>query len=90
MNALLDAPGVLSAPLKSYVVPEDVQVILGCKRTKAYECIQQVNEKAKEKGIEVFSAGKANKYLFAEMLGVPVEDVNQVIKHNSRKGGCVI
>ena len=86
MGALKDAPGVISKPLRTYVQVMDAMIILGCKKSKASEYIHRANEKAQQSGVEAYTQGKVNKYIFAEMLGIPIDDVNKVIAYNGEKG----
>lgn len=79
MGVLATAPGVTMGVTRIYVTAEDVMVLLGCKENKAYEQIREVNRHAMEKGLMSFPSGKANKYLFSELQGIPIEDVNAVI-----------
>ena len=82
MNALVAAPGVLGAAMTTYVTAADVMKLLGCKENKAYQTIREVNAIAREDGKFPYGRGKANKYLFAEKCGIPVEVVNAVIDKN--------
>lgn len=51
MDALITAPGVISAPGKYYCGAKEVMEYLGCKENKAYELIRQLRE-------ELIKAGK--------------------------------
>lgn len=79
MESLDKAPGVLRKAPQPYVTQEDVSKLLGCSRNKAYETLRAVNKCAKSNGKQPFPAGKANKYLFADIYGIPLEDVDRVI-----------
>ncbi len=79
MEPLDNAPGVLRKASRPFVTQEDVSKLLGCSRNKAYETLREVNKCAKSKGKHPFPAGKANKYLFADIYGIPLEDVDRVI-----------
>lgn len=79
MGMLAEAPGVLKQAPKLYVTCQDVEVMLGCARSKAYSIVQETNAYAKSKGMRPFTAGKANKYIFADLYGIPIEDVDKVI-----------
>lgn len=78
MEAVAMVPGVIKVA-RTYVTVSDVMELLGCKENKAYEKIREINKNAKEKGMLPFPSGKANKYLFSEMSGIPIDDVNAVI-----------
>lgn len=86
MSALATASGVISAPIRAYVDIEDVMILLGCRKSKASDCIRKINNRAREDGGMAFPAGKANKYLFSEMSKLPIEDINKVLEANDRKG----
>lgn len=79
MNALEKAPGVLRKSSRAFVVWEDVALLLGCKRSKAYGIVCEVNEESKRRGHHAFPAGRANKYLFSTLFDIPIEDVDKVI-----------
>lgn len=81
MGALDKAPGVLQKAPQPYVTWENVSILLGCSRNKAYETLREVNKCAKNKGKQPFPAGKANKYLFSDIYGIPLEDVDRVINN---------
>ena len=76
------APGVLGAAMTTYVTAADVMKLLGCKQNKAYQTIREVNNVAKEGGQFAYGQGKANKYIFAEKFGIPIDVVNAVIDKN--------
>lgn len=63
-----------------FITGKDVMELLGCKSSKAYKVIEDVNRNAIERGMKAFPAGKANKYIFSEMYGVPVSDIDQIVK----------
>lgn len=79
MGALAAAPGVLRKSTRVFVTQEDVAVLLGCGKSKAYDIVREVNELAKKKGNHPFPAGKANKYLFSDTFDIPIEEVDKVI-----------
>lgn len=79
MNALVTAPGVVRKSTRIFVTPGDVAALLGCRKSKAYDIVREVNELAKKKGNHPFPTGKANKYLFSDTFGIPIEDVDRVI-----------
>lgn len=79
MNALAEAPGVLQKSTRIFVTQEDVSVLLGCGKSKAYDIVREVNKLAKKKGNQPFPAGKANKYLFSDIFNIPIEEVDKVI-----------
>jgi hypothetical protein len=57
--------------------------LLGCKNNKAYAVIRDVNKFAAEKGQFSYGSGKANKYLFAEKFGIPIDVVDTIIEENN-------
>lgn len=79
MDALLAAPRVIQKSTRIFITQEDVCVLLGCGKSKAYDIVHEVNELAKKKGSHPFPAGKANKYLFSDVFDIPVEEVDKVI-----------
>lgn len=79
MGALATAPGVLGNARRIFVTQEDVALLLGCGKSKAYEIVREVNECAKKKGNRPFPAGKANKYLFSDIFDIPMDEVDKVI-----------
>lgn len=85
MGTMATAPGVLGAALTTYITAADVMKLLGCKQNKAYQAIREVNRIAKEDGQFAYGQGKASKYIFAEMFGIPIDVINAVIEIN--KGG---
>lgn len=84
MQSLATAPGVVESVTRVFVVQKDVAMLLGCGKSKAYEVVNEVNEYAKKKGYLPFPAGKANKYLFADIYDIPIEEVDRVIISNRR------
>ena len=79
MQVLAVAPGVVRKSTRIFVTQEDVAVLLGCGKSKAYDIVPEVNEQAKKKGNFPFPAGKANKYLFSEIFDIPMDEVDKVI-----------
>lgn len=79
MSALAAAPGVMQKSTRIFVTQEDVAVLLGCGKSKAYDIVREVNELAKKKGNHPFPAGKANKYLFSDVFDIPMDEVDKVI-----------
>lgn len=79
MQGLAAAPGVVRKSTRIFVTQEDVAVLLGCGKSKAYDIVHEVNELAKKKGNYPFPAGKANKYLFSNAFDIPIEEVDRVI-----------
>lgn len=79
MSELATAPGVVRKSTRIFVTKEDVAVLMGCKESKAYAMVKEVNELAKKKGKLPFPVGKANKYLFSDIYDIPIEDVDRVI-----------
>lgn len=80
MRELETAPGVVMKSERIFVTQGDVAALLGCGKSKAYDIVRDVNKSAKEKGLHPFTAGKANKYLFSDIFGIPIEDVDRVIR----------
>lgn len=66
-----------------YITASDVSVLIGCKHTKAYKIIKAVNDTAVAKGYQPFGQGKANKYIFSEMYGIPIKDVDAAIERGN-------
>lgn len=77
------APGVVKKATKVFVVQADVAEILGCCKSKAYNIVREVNEYAKKNGNLPFPSGRASKYLFAELYGIPIDEVNRVISNRT-------
>lgn len=65
--------------MRIYVNHKDVEALLGCARTKAYAVIREVNDYSAKRNVRRFPDGKANKYMFAEMYGIPTCDIDAVI-----------
>lgn len=82
MAALATAPGVLGASVTTYVTAADVMELLGCRESKAYRTIREINKSARDSGKFAYGRGKANKYMFAEKFGIPLDVVNAVIGRN--------
>lgn len=79
MQTLSDAPGVIRRNTRIFVTQEDVAVLLGCGKSKAYDIIREINKLTKKQGSHPFPAGKANKYLFSDIFKIPLEEVDRVI-----------
>ncbi len=79
------APGVLTAPIRSYVKVKDVMILMGCAKSKASTYIKDINDVAKKNGKMALPAGRANKYLFSKMTDMPIEDINAVLVANDKK-----
>lgn len=79
MGSSATAQGIVKKSTNVFITPEDVSLLMNCKKSKAYAIIRNVNEHAQKKGQLKFPVGKANKYLFAEIYGIPIEDVNRII-----------
>lgn len=71
--------GIVGKSSRLFVTNEDVMKLLGCKKSFAGAAIRDVNTDAKSEGLHAFPAGKANKYRFSEMFGIPMEDIERVI-----------
>lgn len=79
MSTLTTAPGVVRKSTRIFVTNEDVSALFGCGKSKAYNIVREVNKLAKKNGSQPFPSGKANKYLFSEAYGIPLEEVDRVI-----------
>lgn len=79
MDVVATAPGVVRKSTRIFVTQEDVGMLLGCGKSKAYDIVREINKLAKEKGNHPFPAGKANKYLFSDIFNIPIEEVDRVI-----------
>ncbi len=79
MQALAEAPGVVRKSTRLFVTQKDVATILGCRKSKAYDIVRDINKAAVKKGKHSWGAGKANKYLFADIFDIPIEEVDRVI-----------
>lgn len=73
------APGVIQKASRMYITQADVSLILGCKQSKAYSIVKDVNKTAAERGKAPFPAGRANKYIFSDMYDIPIEEINSVL-----------
>ena len=89
-GTLEKAPGVLGAARTTYVTTANVMILLGCKRSKAYDQIRKVNELAERNGNFPYGHGKTNKYIFAEKFGIPIDVVNAVIDMEQEVGSEVL
>lgn len=81
MSVSAIAPGVIGRTNRIFVTQEDVAMLLGCGKSKAYEIVREVNECAKKKGNRPFPAGKANKYLFSDIYDIPIGEIDRVINN---------
>lgn len=79
MSALTTAPGSVRKSTRIFVTQEDVSALFGCGKSKAYDILREINQLAKKNGSHPFPAGKANKYLFSDAFGIPIEEVDNVI-----------
>jgi len=86
MQTLVTAPGVLGAATITYVTAADVMKLLGCKENKAYQSIRNINKMAENIGKMPYGSGKANKYMFSEQYGIPMDVINEVIDINRKSG----
>lgn len=68
MNALVEAPGVVTTPGKYYCGVEDVMNYLGCKENKAYEMIRQLRKELINDGklTPTYPQGKIPRKYFLE------------------------
>lgn len=74
------APGVVGNAARIFITQQDVAAIFGCGKSMAYRIVREVNASARKKGYHTFPAGKASKYLFADIYGIPIEEVDRVIQ----------
>ncbi len=81
MSGLTTAPGVIKKSTRLFITGEDVMRLFGCSKSKAYDIVRGVNKCAKDKGHRPLPAGKANKYLFANIYDLPIEEVDRVISN---------
>ena len=79
MGVLAEASGAVRKSTRIFVTQEDVALLLGCGKSKAYDIVREVNRQAKKKGNHPFPAGKANKYLFSDIFDIPMEEVDRAI-----------
>lgn len=79
MGTFMSAPGVVRKSTRVFVTREDVAALLGCGKSKAYDIVRDVNKQAEKNGNHPFPAGKANKYLFADIFNIPMEEVDKII-----------
>ena len=73
-------PGVMPMSTRIFITGEDVMALMGCRKSKAYGIVREVNKLAKEKGSHPFPAGEANKYLFSDIFSIPMEEIDKVIR----------
>lgn len=73
------ARGAIVPPKRLFVTANDVMKLLGCKNSYAAKVLREINTEAQETGMHAFPAGKANKYLFAEKFGIPLDDLEKVM-----------
>ena len=73
------APGVIRQASRMYITQADVSKLLGCKQSKAYSIVKDVNRIAVERGKAPFPSGRANKYIFSDMYDIPIEEINSVL-----------
>ncbi len=85
MQALAEAPGVVRKSTRLFVTQKDVATILGCGKSKAYDIVRDVNKAAVKRGKHPFTAGRANKYLFADIFEIPIEEVDRVINEEQEE-----
>lgn len=81
MNVLSSASGVIKKPARLFITSDDVMQLFGCGKSKAYGIVRDVNKCAKDKGHRPLPSGKANKYLFADIYDLPIEEVDRVINN---------
>lgn len=84
MEALKTAPGVIGISTRVYILPKDVMQLLGCQANRAYQAIREVNSYAKKNGKFTFPQGRANKYMFSERFGIPLEIIDEVISKEQK------
>jgi transcription initiation factor TFIIIB Brf1 subunit/transcription initiation factor TFIIB len=71
--------GTMIAP-RIYLTVKDVMILMGCKEDKAYKTMRKINDQSEKEGYMRFDAGKVNKYVFAEKLNIPEEEIERVIQ----------
>ncbi len=81
MQNLENAQGVIKRASRLYVNYKDIMTIFECSKSMAYNIMKKVNLRAEEKGECTPPAGKANKYTFARLYGIPIEDVDRIINN---------
>lgn len=72
--------------MRIFVKCSDVMKIMGCSKSQAYNVIKKVNERASEMNTTAFPRGTANKYLFADMYGIPSFAIDQILEENNEYG----
>ncbi len=78
---LENAQGVIKKVSRFFITHKDIMTIFECSKSKAYDIVKEVNVCAKENGERPLPAGKANKYTFARLYGIPIEDVDRIINN---------
>lgn len=73
------AVGVVGRPKRLFITASDVMAIFDCKKSCASDIVRKINKEAESRGQKAFPAGKANKYLFSEVYGIEVADIDKVI-----------
>ena len=76
---LENSQGVIRKVSRVFISPKDIMLLFECSRSKAYKIVHEVNARANEKGELAPPAGKANKYTFARLYAIPIEDIDRII-----------
>lgn len=84
MNTSVTVSNDVEVIIRIFLTSTDVMKILGCRQNKAYEVIRKINQDIKKKGELAFPSGKVNKYRFSEMMGIPLEFIDKVIKSEDK------
>lgn len=84
MNTSITTSEDVEVIIRAFLTSSDVMKILGCRENKAYEVIRKINKDIKKRGELAFPAGKVNKYRFSEIMGIPLEFIDKVIKSEDK------
>lgn len=74
-----NSQGVIKKVSRVFISPKDIMLLFECSKSTAYNIVHEVNAYAKKNGGLVPPAGKANKYTFARLYSIPLEDIDRVI-----------
>lgn len=72
--------GVKGNATRTFITPNEIIFLLGCKKSKAYKIVRELNDLSVKQGNFPFPLGKANKYLFSKVYAIPIDEVNKVIE----------
>ncbi len=84
MNTSITVSEDVEVITRAFLTSADVMKILGCHESKAYKVIREINKNIKKRGKVDFPPGKVNKYTFSEMLEIPLEFIDKVIKSEDK------